>query len=119
MPPACIGGGSVLQPVLYGVAVENLLGQPAEVGRLFFCTQRGGFTEIDIALTPSTRARFGRALAIMNDWIVAGFLPAAPQKDACGYCDYRAVCGPYEETRVRRWKEPDDLDAVVQIRNMP
>ena len=117
-PPACMGGGSVLQPVLYGVAVESLLGQTAEVGRLFFCTQRGGFTEVDIALTPPTRKRFEMALAIVDDFIEAGFLPAAPQKDACEFCDYRSVCGPYEETRALR-KDSDSLDAVVQIRNMP
>ena len=29
-----------------------------------------------------------------------GFLPAAPAKGACRWCDYRPVCGPYEEMRV-------------------
>ena len=35
-----VGGGSVLQPVLYGIAVEAALGRPVSQGRLFYCTAR-------------------------------------------------------------------------------
>jgi CRISPR/Cas system-associated exonuclease Cas4 (RecB family) len=34
--------------------------------------------------------------------IASGFLPAAPAKDACSFCDYRGVCGPREEERLKR-----------------
>jgi ATP-dependent helicase/nuclease subunit B len=117
--PSSIGGGGVLQPVLYGLAAESITGEQAESGRLFFCTQRGGFTEISIPLSGATRARFDRALVIIDNAIEAGFLPAAPKKDACNLCDYRSVCGPYEETRVRRWKSAVELDALNEIRSMP
>jgi hypothetical protein len=33
-------------------------------------------------------------------------------------CDYTAVCGPYEETRVKR-KQSDRLDALIEIRHSP
>jgi hypothetical protein len=33
-------------------------------------------------------------------------------------CDYTAVCGPYEETRVKR-KQPDRLDPLIEIRHSP
>ena len=31
--------------------------------------------------------------------ILHGSLPAFPRERACDYCDYRIVCGPYEELR--------------------
>ncbi len=116
--PASIGGGATLQPALYGLAVENLLGQPAELGQLFFCTQKGGFTPIEIPLTQGTRDRFKRTLDIINTAIETGFLPAAPQKEACDFCDYRPVCGPYEQQRLRH-KDKDELEPLLDIRRMP
>src|SRR5262249_16625558 len=41
--PGTLGGGKALQPMLYGLAAEKLLGSPVESGRLFFSTQRGGY----------------------------------------------------------------------------
>jgi ATP-dependent helicase/nuclease subunit B len=49
-----------------------------------------------------------------------GFLPAAPVDRACTYCDYRSVCGPYENVRLKR--KPNDrpsLQALVRLRGMP
>jgi hypothetical protein len=31
----------------------------------------------------------------------AGFLPAAPEPRECNWCNFRRVCGPYEEQRMR------------------
>ena len=42
-----IGGGTVLQPVLYSVAIEQGLGARVHAGRLFYCTTAGGFAEHD------------------------------------------------------------------------
>lgn len=117
--PVFIGGGAALQPALYGLAAETLLARSAEAGRLFYCTQRGSFTEIDIALGKPARLRFDRALEIVDNAIESGFLPAAPHKDACDTCDYRPVCGPYEQLRVKSFKDPDDLEPVNEIRCMP
>jgi hypothetical protein len=57
-------------------------------------------------------------LDIISSSIDEGFLPAAPQKDACSVCDYHCVCGPHEELRIKR-KKGDQLDALVDLRNMP
>ncbi len=57
-PPSPLAGGAILQPLLYGVAVEKMLGKHAETGRLFYCTQRGGFTPIDVPLNDRARADF-------------------------------------------------------------
>lgn len=117
--PVYVGGGTVLQPGLYGLAAEKILNLPAESGRLFYCTQRGGFAPIDIELSPKARGWFNGALAIIGRAIQEGFLPAAPQDGVCEYCDYRLVCGPYEETRVRQWKDRSALESLQNLRNIP
>ena len=116
--PQYVGGGALLQPLLYALAAERLLGQPVESGGLFFCTQRGDFSQVTIPVVDDARDRLKRILAIVDRSIEEGFLPAAPQTGACSLCDYTSVCGPYEETRVRR-KQPDRLDPLVEIRHQP
>jgi ATP-dependent helicase/nuclease subunit B len=116
--PAYVGGGEVLQPLLYAQAAEQLLGKPARASQLFFCTQRGGYTPVEIAVTDRSRAFLRMVLQNIDNAIEGGFLPAAPRKEACEYCDYRMVCGPYEEQRVKR-KLPDRLEPLQQIRNAP
>ncbi len=116
--PQYVGGGALLQPLLYALAAETLLGQSVQSGRLFFCTQRGDFSDVNIPLNDESRARLRRVLETIDRAIEAGFLPAAPQTGACALCDYSAVCGPYEETRVKR-KQQDRLDALIEIRHSP
>jgi len=116
--PQYVGGGAVLQPLLYALAAETLLGESVESGRLFFCTQRGDFSAVDIPLQDEARGRLSRILQTIDNSIAEGFLPAAPQTGACAMCDYTAVCGPYEETRVKR-KQPDRLDPLIEIRHSP
>jgi ATP-dependent helicase/nuclease subunit B len=116
--PQYVGGGAVLQPLLYAMAAGKLLGAPVESGRLSYCTQRGGYAAIEIPVTPQARARVQRVLETIDDAIRGGFLPAAPQRDACGRCDYRAACGPYEERRTAR-KHPGRVEPLVELRNMP
>ena len=50
-----VGHGEVLQPVLYGLAVEQALGRPVQTSRLFFCTLPGGFTARPVSLRPQER----------------------------------------------------------------
>jgi CRISPR/Cas system-associated exonuclease Cas4 (RecB family) len=116
--PQYVGGGVILQPLLYALAAEKLLRQPVESGGLFFCTQRGDFSQVTIPLDQQSRERMTRVLQTIGEAIEEGFLPAAPQPGACALCDYRPVCGPYEEQRSKR-KQPDRLDALVQVRNLP
>jgi len=116
--PQYVGGGAMLQPLLYALAAETLLGEAVESGRLFYCTQRGDFSAFDIPLQNEGRGRLSRILQTIDHSIAEGFLPAAPQSGACAICDYTAVCGPYEETRVKR-KQSDRLDSLIEIRHSP
>jgi len=116
--PQYVGGGAILQPLLYAMAAERLLGKPVESGSLFFCTQRGDFSQINIPLDTQSRERLSRVLQTIDRHIEDGFFPAAPQTGACGICDYRPVCGPYEEQRSKR-KPPERLEPLVTIRNLP
>ena len=117
-PPQYVGGGAILQPLLYAHAAETILGQRVDSGRLFFCTQRGDFSTVEIPLNNESRSRLRRVLETIDRSIATGFLPAAPQTGACALCDYSAVCGPYEETRVKR-KPADRLDPLTEIRGSP
>ncbi len=116
--PQYVGGGAILQPLLYALAAETLLGESVQSGRLFYCTQRGDFSAVDIPVNEESRGRLRRVLEIIDRSIEGGFLPAAPQTGACSMCDYTAVCGPYEETRVKR-KQPDRLEPLIQVRHSP
>ncbi len=116
--PQYVGGGAMLQPLLYALAAEQLLGQAVESGNLFFCTQRGDFSEVRIPINQESRERLARVLQTVDSFIEQGFFPAAPQTGACGYCDYRPVCGPYEEQRARR-KQPDRIEPLIEVRNLP
>ena len=115
--PVYVGGGTVLQPTLYALAMEQLLGQPVEFGRLFYCTQRGGYKEMHVRMNEQARLHIGRLLAIVEEAVSTGFLPAAPTQEACGRCDYKPVCGPYEYERSRR--KSARLEPLNEIRRMP
>ena len=117
-PPVYVGGGAALQPMLYALAAEATLGKAVESSELSYCTQRAHYQRIDMDVSPGAQAFTRRVLEIIGGSIQEGFLPAAPQKGACALCDYRPVCGPYEEQRSRK-KKSDRLDALVELRNMP
>ncbi len=110
-----IGGGKVLQPVLYSLAAEHMLERDVVSGRLFYCTQRGGYSTVDVPFDGRSRGAADRLLKAVDGALDDGFLPAAPGKDECRYCDYRRVCGPYEELRVRR-KDGTRLHDLQAIR---
>jgi ATP-dependent helicase/nuclease subunit B len=116
--PQFTGGGEVLQPALYALAAEQLFpGRPIAGGRLFYATLRGGYRAIDVPLNDQTRAEADRVLSTVESAVQAGCFPAAPREDACEYCDYLAVCGPYEEERVRR-KPQTELESLIQLRSV-
>lgn len=111
-----IGKGEVLQPVLYALTIEKLFPQAAiDGGRLYYCTSAGDFTKVDIPLSDEARSAAKLVASTVGDAISSGFLPAAPAKDACRYCDFRPVCGPYEEIRTRR-KARDRLKPLIELR---
>lgn len=113
-----IGGGAYLQPVLYALAAESMLGRTVENGRLFFCTQRGHYQETTVPLNDRTRGDVAQFVEILDEAIRGGFLPAAPRAGECARCDYRIVCGPYEEQRVKR-KPKERIEELEYLRRMP
>jgi ATP-dependent helicase/nuclease subunit B len=113
-----VGGGQHLQPVLYALACETLLEEPVESGRLYYCTAAGGFEERIVPLDDFGRGTAGIVVEIISSGLKEGFLPAAPEKGGCDWCDYRAVCGPFEYIRTSR-KPADRLFELKKLREMP
>ncbi len=117
-PALVIGGGSVLQPVLYSLVVEQITRRPVVESRLSFCTTAGGFSEKVVPLTPENRRCGIEALEIIDRALEVGMLAAAPAEGACTWCDFRPVCGPNEEERVER-KPKDRLRDLAELRSRP
>lgn len=117
--PTYIDGGKVLQPLLYALAAERMFDAKTESGRLFYCTQRGAYSECGIDITDSARRYFAGAMALIDGAVSNGFLPAAPAEKTCALCEYSPVCGPHEEVRVKKWKDPEALVELNQLRSLP
>jgi ATP-dependent helicase/DNAse subunit B len=121
-----VGGGEVLQPMLYALAAEYHLDDEVAGGRLFYCTRRGGFEDREVELNADNRRTVKQVLDLVDAEIDRGFLPAAPKelpgwgkKDSvCKWCDFRPVCGPYELTRVAN-KDQDALNRLRWLRDRP
>jgi CRISPR/Cas system-associated exonuclease Cas4 (RecB family) len=108
--------GEILQPVLYALTIEKLFpGRRVQDGRLYYCTAAGDFSKVDMPLNDEARAAATLVATTIGDAIQTGFLPAAPAKDACRYCDFRPVCGPYEEIRTKR-KLKERLKPLIELR---
>lgn len=113
-----IAGGKSLQPVLYSLAAEKLFPGSDVVsgGRLYFSTRRGGFTEVLVTLDEEARSAAQQLTQTIGAAVRKPFLPAAPASGECQRCDYRPVCGPYEEFRSAR-KPQDSLEPLTRLRN--
>ena len=118
--PLYVGGGRTLQPLLYGLAGEKVLGLKVDSGRLFYATQRGGYRQMAILINDRARIVLAHLLQDIDASITSGFLPPVPDKESCSFCDYRLVCGPYEEQRIGRFKNRNDerLESLTEIRGM-
>jgi hypothetical protein len=113
-----IGGGRVLQPVLYSLAAESILSEPVDSGRLYYCTLAGGFEQREVELNDAARQSANTVIKIVGDALQTGFLPAAPDDRECQWCDYRMLCGPNEQLRSSKKRE-DRLVALRQLRVLP
>jgi len=113
-----VGGGRYLQPLLYALASEKLLKGVIESGRLYYCTADGGYEERIVRLDEENRNILNSVLSNIRQSLIDGFLPAAPDKDACKWCDFLAVCGSFEEGRVKL-KPRDRLVQIKALRNLP
>ncbi|HBB87988.1 MAG TPA: PD-(D/E)XK nuclease family protein [Blastocatellia bacterium] len=107
-----VGGGRYLQPLLYALACQKLLDGQVESGRLYYCTADGGFEERIVLLNEENESTLNEVLIAIREGLAGAFLPAAPDKDACTWCDFLAVCGAFEETRT----SGKPRDRLVQIK---
>lgn len=118
--PVAVAGGELLQPVLYGLAAESSLGESVAEARLFYSTIRQNYQQFPIMLSEQSRDAAQRVLSAVDKALHDGFLPAAPRKDACGRCEYRVVCGPYEEERTATGrKDQAPLRRLKEVRELP
>jgi len=113
-----VKGGEALQPVLYALAVEKLFPDATvDGGRLYYCTAAGNFATRDVPLDARARAAATAVAETVGRALDEPFLPAAPAEGACRWCDYRVVCGPYEELRSAR-KAKDRLAPLAALREL-
>lgn len=113
-----VGGGEKLQPVLYALTLEKLFpGAKVAGGRLFYCTQAGGFEAVSIPLDDRARAQAREVARIIGEAIERGWFPAAPVKRGCEYCDFREVCGENVEARTAR-KPQAELAELTRLREL-
>jgi ATP-dependent helicase/DNAse subunit B len=115
-----IRGGKSLQPLLYALAAEKLFAGEAIVtfGRLYFCTLNGDFAAREVRLNDQTRALAAQVSVTIDEALAAPSFPAAPEKSGCNLCEYRIVCGPYEERRSAA-KPRGRLEALQRMRGLP
>ncbi|HEV3202013.1 MAG TPA: PD-(D/E)XK nuclease family protein [Bryobacteraceae bacterium] len=113
--PEMVGSGEVLQPALYALAAEQILGERVAFGRLYYSTIAQNYTAIDVHIDDWSRRRASQVLHVIDDAMRSGFLPAAPRKDGCKRCEYLPVCGPYEEERAGEKSQPE-LKALKEVR---
>ena len=113
-----IGGGSVLQPLVYAAVAETMLGVPVGESRLFFCTSAAGFKQRPVLLDGAARRMAIEALETIDRAVERGTLAPAPAETACTWCEFRPVCGPGAEQRLAR-KPQAFLEDLLWLRSRP
>ena len=109
-----LGGGTSLQRVLYALAYEALWpGRRVSEGRLYYCTERGAFSEHALTIDEPVRDAAVAFLETVDQAIRAGQLPAAPE-NGCDHCDYQLVCGRDAKSRWRRKERRAALQPSVK-----
>jgi hypothetical protein len=72
-----------------------------------------------VEINDEARAASRKFVAIVKEALETGFFPAAPDARECDWCDYKRVCGPYEERRSKIKPSKPRLDALNRLREMP
>jgi ATP-dependent helicase/nuclease subunit B len=113
-------GGRGLQRVLYGLCLEALdPQQPVVSGRLYFCTERGGYRELEQPLSPVVRSQALDILRAIDDALCAALLPALPLDDeTCARCDYQRVCGGGAAARAMQKRDDPRLSKLRLLREL-
>jgi ATP-dependent helicase/nuclease subunit B len=117
-----VGGGRHLQPMLYASVLEKLVPEkPIESGRLYYCTQSGGFSQVHTMYSESNKEKLGQVILAVRGALEQGFFPAFPQNGDCQFCNFKNICGPEEERRIKmasKDKNPE-LSVLKDIRKLP
>ncbi|MGF1509397.1 MAG: PD-(D/E)XK nuclease family protein [Myxococcota bacterium] len=116
-----VGGGRVLQPLLYALAAEALIGEPVTSGALEFATLKGGYVRLETpAQEKAHQERLRTVLGRIDESTRRGDLPAYPSRDACKLCDFSGLCGLREERRAQvKAATADQVRDVLHIRGLP
>jgi CRISPR/Cas system-associated exonuclease Cas4 (RecB family) len=114
-----VGGGAVLQPVLYSLALEQATRTSRRRRTALLRDDRRRYRDVRIPLTPQARRLGVEVLEIIDRAIETGFLAPAPAEKACSWCDFPAVCGPTAERRVSRFKAQEPLADLLELRRKP
>ena len=109
-----VGGGGTLQPIVYSLVAEQMLGKPVSLARLWYATSAGGFSEHPVSLREEHLRSGLEVLEIIDRAVELGTLPQSPRQGACTWCDFRTICGPLEEQRAKR-KNPSTLGAIEDL----
>lgn len=111
------GGGEVLQPLLYALALEKMFPDSRITGgRLYYCSSQAGFSEVTVPLTAQTRTELTLLIAALDESFDHAAFVAAPTEGRCRYCDYQVICGLGEEDRVRQLRPARDLPRLMALR---
>jgi ATP-dependent helicase/nuclease subunit B len=70
-----------------------------------------------VELNSVARNHANAVLRVIDTYLGAPLLVPAPKPDACNRCDFREVCGPYEELRIAR-KPQDRLVQLESVRDL-
>jgi len=101
------------------MALEAATGRPVVEGRLYYATTDGGYRDVQIPLTPPARRIGLEVLEIIDRAVETGFLAPVPREKACAWCDFRPVCGPSAQSRIGRYKSPEPLADLLELRRKP
>jgi hypothetical protein len=78
------------------------------------------FREVAVSLDAAARAAATTLARALESALAHGFLPALPLERACEFCDFRRVCGPYEEQRTaRKERSGEVLERLAELRGLP
>ena len=92
-----------------------MLGKAPTATRLEYATLRQNYKSVEVNIRQAQKDA-SQVLQVIDSAIDTGFLPAAPREEACESCDYRPICGPYEEERVRR-KPKEEMRPLQKMRS--
>lgn len=116
---AIVNGGQSLQPVLYTLAYEALTGEQVDSSRLYYCTERGGYSERSVVVDQAALDVIAEFQRRFDEIIEEGVFPASPlPKFGCRFCDYISVCGPRMEIDAKRKQADPRLSPLNWLRNL-